>query len=431
MEKKESPTILLVNFHSAHNAGDAALLECAIHQLQNSFSNPTFIVSSNYPDETFLQTLKVNVVPSFSAIVNRQRNALGQVISFAIGFILSLFISKLPMLPDSDHRESLSTWRRLWKAYHEADLVVGCPGNQFFSMGRFGFPFLLSAMSVLLAHAFRKPFYVMPQSIGPLKRFWERWLIKNLYGKARIIYVRDNITLDLVRKLGLPSQKIRCAPDLAFDYSFAELETDKLPNAFLSHDPQYGAIGVTIIRKMTRTLRSEDIEHYYYSMAVALKRMIQQHNVHVYFFPQVTGPTPWEDDRIAAQSVIHQMEEVQQKISLIEEPLTPRMLKLLYGYMDIFIAGRLHSGIFALSRGVPTLFIGYLTKTRGVTDSIGLSDWVLDFTNLSEHNLYSKIEELWLKRASVKEHLLKNLPTIVNHVRIVGQEIANDYKNLP
>lgn len=430
MGRKESPTILLVNFHSAHNAGDAALLECAIQQLETSFSNPTFIVSANYPNEGFLQTLKVNVIPSFSAIVNRQRNALGQVISFVLGFIFSLFISKLPMQPGSGHRESLNIWGRLWKAYHEADLVVGCPGNQFFSMGRFGFPFLLSAMSVLLAHAFRKPFYVMPQSIGPLKRFWEQWLIKNLYGKARIIYVRDNITLDLARKLGLPSQKIRYAPDLAFDYSFPELETDKLPKAFQSHDPHYGAIGVTVIRKMTRTLRSEDIEYYYYSMAVALKRMIQQYNVHVYFFPQVTGPTPWEDDRIAAQRVIHQMKDVESKISLIEEPLTPQVLKFLYGYMDIFIAGRLHSGIFALSRGVPTLFIGYLTKTRGVTDSIGLSDWVLDLKNLSGHNLYSKIEELWLNRASVKEHLLQKLPTIVNHVRIVGQEIANDYKSL-
>jgi colanic acid/amylovoran biosynthesis protein len=294
-------------------------------------------------------------------------------------------------------------------------------------MGRFGFPFLLSAMSVLLAHAFRKPFYVMPQSIGPLKRAWERWLIKKLYGKARIIFVRDNITLDLARNIGLPSQKIRYAPDLAFDYMAVELESNKLPNAFQLHDLEYGAIGVTVIRKMTRTLLSEDIEHYYYAMAAALKRMIQQYNMHVYFFPQVTGPTSWEDDRIAAKRVIQLMEGVQQKISLIEEPLTPQVLKFLYGYMDIFIAGRLHSGIFALGRGVPTLFIGYLTKTRGVTDSIGMNEWVLDFKNLSEHDLYSKIEELWLNRVSVKEHLLQKLPIIVHLVRTVGREIANDF----
>jgi hypothetical protein len=53
-------------------------------------------------------------------------------------------------------------WRKMLEAYRAADLVIGCPGNQFFSMGKVGWPLIISGLSIQLAHHYKKPFYVMP-----------------------------------------------------------------------------------------------------------------------------------------------------------------------------------------------------------------------------------------------------------------------------
>ena len=104
--------------------------------------------------------------------------------------------------------------------------------------------------------------------------------------------------------------------------------------------------------------------------------MVQKYGVRIYFFPQVTGPTQQEDDRFAASKVAEMMKGVEESIVTIEEPLSSEMLKGLYGLMDIFLATRMHSGIFASSMGTPTLFIGYLTKIQGMVESNGSSELV-------------------------------------------------------
>ncbi len=421
-------TILMINFHSAYNAGDAALLESAIRQLRSSFYNPKIIVSANYPDETFLSRLGIDVVPSFTTIAHKRKTAIAKVLSFILGLFYSIIHAKYPKLPTDSRNEFIRDLNLILFAYKRADLVVGCPGNQFFSMGKVGFPFLLMAASVYLAHVYQKPFYVMPQSIGPLNRFWERWLLRWLYSKGRLIFLRDYVSLRLAKEVGLPDLKIRYAPDLAFDYPIDEIGASEFANILRAYNSCYGAIGITVIRRMVRTLHPEVMEHYYVVLANALKRMLHRYPVRIYFFPQVTGPTHQEDDRIAAKIVMDKMGDVRQFITHIDVNLSPQILKTLYSYMDIFIASRLHSGIFALSATVPTLFIGYLTKTRGVLEAFEMNEWVIDIAELDEDRLFEKIEELWLKRAEIKEHLAQRVSNVVNQVRRVGHEIALDFQ---
>jgi colanic acid/amylovoran biosynthesis protein len=151
----------------------------------------------------------------------------------------------------------------------------------------------------------------------------------------------------------------------------------------------------------------------------------------IYFFAQVTGPMPHEDYRIAERRVANEMRRVSDRVSVIDQPIEPRQLKTLYGFMDVFVATRMHSGIFALSMGVPTLFIGYLTKTRGMLQDLGLEEWLLELGDLDERRFWEKLKLLWEARETVRARLLGLVPIIVEQTRGVGKLIAQDFSSLP
>ncbi len=60
---------------------------------------------------------------------------------------------------------TLQGWRMFIDSYHQADLVVNCPGNQFFTMGTFSWPLLVSAGSLFYACLLKNRFmYCLNQS---------------------------------------------------------------------------------------------------------------------------------------------------------------------------------------------------------------------------------------------------------------------------
>jgi polysaccharide pyruvyl transferase WcaK-like protein len=114
-------------------------------------------------------------------------------------------------------------------------------------------------------------------------------------------------------------------------------------------------------------------------------------------------------------------------VILVNEPLSPELLKGLYGLMDLFVATRLHSGIFAVGMRVPTLLIEYLAKTRGLAESMGLEEWRLDLAEISDQLLWNRLEALWLGRAAVQQHLSRTLPLLEQQALLAGKLIAEDF----
>jgi len=422
-----SPTILLINFHSTKNSGDLALLEAAIRQFKSAFADPQVIVSANYPHEEYFSENGLEVVHSPATLIYSSNSSWRQVSTWFVGLIINCYHAYL--IRPNTINDDLNPWRKLAAAYASADLVVSCPGNQFLSMGRFGWPMIVSATAVYLAILFKKPFYVMPQSLGPFKRSWERRLMKWLYQRARLVFLRDGVSYKLAQEIGLPFDRLFHVPDLALVVESIDDQANiPLPNN-PPIDPSKGYIGVTVIRKLLKTLKGEEIEKYHTGLAGALTYMVRKYDPNILFFPQVTGPTEAEDDRIAARHVRDRMETSVDRVYIIEDPLTTVALRTLYRHMDVIVASRLHSGIFALSVGTPTLFIGYLTKTRGVIEDLGLQEWLIELDRFEESTLINKLEKLWQNRLQVKQEINQHLPFWTKRAEQVGFRIAQDYQS--
>jgi colanic acid/amylovoran biosynthesis protein len=150
--------------------------------------------------------------------------------------------------------------------------------------------------------------------------------------------------------------------------------------------------------------------------------------IKVYLFCQVTGPTSQEDDRIAVQNVLKRMQAKNNQVITINQALCPSLLKACYGQMELFLASRLHSGIFAMGMGAPTLFINYLTKTRGVLEAAGVGDWVLDLSGLTEASLIELVEHAWSERERFSARLKQLLPGVITQTSRAMDWIANEYE---
>jgi colanic acid/amylovoran biosynthesis protein len=418
--------LLMINYNSPRNAGDAALSDMAVASAHAAFPEARLEIAINDPDSASEIGNRdfVQVLPSFAALCGA---GLGRP---RIGAIIWIVAASLAAAMVYRMRRRLPAWvpeelRSLLSAYLTADLVVSKPGSLFVTMGRFGLPFLQEAFAVAYALMLGKPFYVLPQSMGPLRRTWERAAIRHLYGRARIVYLRDPVSLRLARELRLPAERLRMVPDMAFALPQASTEraAEALAHAGAANGPR---MGVTVLNRLLRDVKQTEWERYESSMAEALARFARQRGIVVVFFPQVTGPTEREDDRIAARRIMARMGLGDQAV-LIEEPTSPALLKAMYREMDVVVATRMHSAIFALSNAVPTLMIVWLDKVRGLAELLGLEPWTLNLTQVDEASLGALLERLWQSRPAVRAQLEKIMPDLLHQIGSVSETIASDY----
>lgn len=418
------PNILLINFHSTMNAGDLGLLLSARDFLLHAFPYSEFTVSANWPDEPSYKAYGLRVVSSPWSLsgLNRDTSAFQQFTKF-----VSTCIQLMNTDPDRNFSEDTD---RLRAAYRESDLIISVPGNQFYSSGRYGWPFPVSISGTLLAHWYKKPLVVLPQSIGPLKRWWERMLVRKAYGRAMRIFLRDNKSLELAEEIGLPVEKVSYAPDLALGLHSVEPEQAQRILRGAGVDMEKPKLGVTLISKMNRSFDSAAMHNYYDSVEKGLSGFAYEHSVQIVFFDQVSGPTPVENDSIPTAMMMKNLREKGVNAFHIEDRLTPSMLKTCYGQMDAFLATRLHSGIFAIGMNVPTLFIGYLTKTQGIVKSLKIEDDFLDISFLSKEKVKEKLESLWLNRTEIRENLENTMDRaqqlIGRSIELLKKDFSND-----
>ena len=185
-------------------------------------------------------------------------------------------------------------------------------------------------------------------------------------------------------------------------------------------------MGVTVINRLIRNVSADIWERYETALADTLGGFARTHDATVVFFPQVIGPSEREDDRVAARRIIARM-GLGAKAILLEEPVPPALMKALYCEIDILIATRMHSAIFALSNGVPTLMIEYLHKVRGLAEMLGLAEWTLSLSEMDASRLAQMLDALWADRKAVHHHLDEIMPGLVREVESVSETIAYDY----
>lgn len=426
--------ILLINVHSVQNKGDAALLKMAIKNLRSAFPQCSITIAVNDPD-SLSELGGESKVGSLIYWMHR---------ASASGEMRWRYLDMVKMLLASIW--ALITYRLigrpyLWglqgaqkdtlRAYFESDMVVSAPGNFLYSSGRLGATFLLVAYTMGYAILAGKPLYLFPQSIGPLRRKRDQKLARWILNRARVVMVREPISLEEVRRVGISNPRCYLVPDLAFAFQSAPREEamEHLRALGVDVERERPLLGVTVINWGARVRNDEVQSRYEESLGTVTRYYLDNFGGKVLYFSHVRSRATINDDRIPTRRIVERLGETQ-RVVLVEEAFSPELLKAMYGLMDIFIGTRMHSNIFALSQGVPVIAIAYFHKTKGIMQMLGLEEWVIDIEAITPELLINKLIKLWQEKDKIRQLIQEKLILLAKDTNLASLYIASDFVSL-
>lgn len=418
--------LLIINLHSSHNAGDHVLLLVGLQQLYAQFPGCQITLAMNDPasyrdradagDEvvvdSFFAWFKVGNAAEWGSRLRRWWILLR-----------SLWIALCWRWFGIDRSHSLPPRARATvQAYLQADLIVSCAGNFLYSRGHMGgLPLLGPVFTIAYAWLANKPIVMLPQTIGPLWRSWERWVVRWLLGRVLQILLRDPTSAALLAQMGIPATRYTVAPDIAFSYTHADATAARqvLARYGFNWEQPKPCLGVTLINWQAQHPLFTDQTRYEAAVAAAIHHFVEQYDGYAVLFAQVCGPTPADDDRVPARRVqaLLAATPCADRVLLIDEEVPAAILKAAYGRMDLFLGSRLHSNIFALTEEVPVLAIAYQTKTVGVLQTLDLAQWVIPIEATTAERLIPLLEQLWAERATVHAQIQTRLPILQAEIR--------------
>lgn len=415
-------SIFLINVHSDRNSGDLALSRVTISQLYNVFPGCRIIISIN--DYEGYQ----GDWPAVKSLVNWLKNNSKW---NAFRLLLLLPATLLPIISKRILNKpcffltpiEIREWIEI---LINSDLVVSTAGGYLYSSGR-GIALLVSLYILYMVILAQKPLYFFPQSYGSFNRTWEKILFRFVLNKARIIMARDPISFNNLMTCKINSSKCLLVPDVAFSFE-GKTQTEAkhwLESRGVKKNTKL-FMGMTVIDwKATNPLFSNQ-DQYEKAIIAAIKHFITNLNGIVIIFPQTWGPSKAEDDRIVAQKIIQNIDR--NHLYNIAEPIQPELLQALFGEMDLFVGTRMHSNIFAMTRYVPVIPIGYQHKSLGIAKMLGLQEWIIDINSVNENILIEKINRACVNLDQIRNYLKVIIPNIARESSKAGEYIARDFQ---
>lgn len=150
-------------------------------------------------------------------------------------------------------------------------------------------------------------------------------------------------------------------------------------------------------------------------LAVLIEAIALKFKRRIILIPHVNSKWAGDNDWVFMQKILKEIKpSLRRDISLLDNNLGYIKTKRYINQCDIVIAARMHCGVNAVSEYVPTIFLSYSEKSKGMAEYIyGSTEWVVELQNC-ENYLISKIGDM-----------LSNATSISDYLRVRVEEIQN------
>ncbi|HEY0601967.1 MAG TPA: polysaccharide pyruvyl transferase family protein [Herpetosiphonaceae bacterium] len=402
--------ILILNAHSAQNAGDLAILRESIACMRRAFPGADLTITMNDELSDLLPADAV-FVGSFTRWMMRV-DARGEwrwrkslVPLYAALLILTSLLYRLTglqLLPRLPER------RDLLRAYYAADVVAVIGGGHLYARHSANIAFAWLWLGIALAVLMGKPLIFLPQSFGPLPGAVQQEMLRWLLSRSALVVAREYRSLRLLAEIGL-RRRVLVLPDLAFGDD--STESPLVPQVAALTGDRQPLIGLTLMDWQGQNPQFHNQRSYENAVLALMRHVGERYGARVVLFAQCTGPTAAHDDRIIARRLLAEARSQGiDGVYFVDAALSPEQLKAAYEHLDLLVATRMHSAIFALSRNVPALAIGYLYKSVGIMEMLGLERHALDIATIDAETLCAGFDALWSERETIRRQLSERIP---------------------
>lgn len=313
------------------------------------------------------------------------------------------------------------------KKYNDADVIIDFSGDIYGDNTNVQ-RFVKHSLDILTARLLGKPVIMFAQSPGPFSTRLRLFLAKFVLNKVSLITTREPMSTALLQKIGIEKVPIITAACPAFFLESASKEKVEVvlskENIDINKRP---LIGVTLCGYNLRSNRTWDIPTSFsdlWSYVLMIKYLLDELKGNVLLIPHVYRTNKWTGEQIHGPDwlilrYLFQMvngDIYGNKLKLVNGIYTTSEMKGLIGQCDLFISGRMHAGIAALSQGIPTVLLAYGHKHFGIARLLGQEEYVYGGTDPKE--IVSIVKKAWENREEISEALQENLTEVKELVNL-------------
>lgn len=346
-------------------------------------------------------------------------------------FIIFLMACLYRILPAKIIQNSIISRIPFLETVEHADFIGDIRGGDSFS-DIYGLRRLvIGSMPAMIALLLRKKLILLPQTYGPYNSRIGRFVAKVIINRSTYILSRDKQGSGVVHRLtknqNVNKEVIFC-PDVAF------VLDPIIPEDVEIYPPIDKSLKVPLVGFNINGLmynggytRSNmfglklDYREFAKRMAVTL---LKDTNSHILFIPHTYNPSVESDPDacIDIMNAIHA--RYKNRVHFVVREYDQSETKGLIGICDFFIGSRMHACIAALSQSVPAVGVAYSKKFKGIFESVGVGDMVIDGRLIKTEeavnavmgffrDYYKTNDDLWKKVEQAKKRILKTFHRIL------------------
>jgi|GEM_PF-5582946 len=427
--------ILLIDAYSAQHIGNLALVDSALHQLKNKFPEAEFTILAfdpvsigKYSGCSTLETLWAEQFSSFTKlkkIIWIIRESLWIFTNFFNFILLKPLGIKISPENYTFSKKKLAAL----SAYRNADMVVSISGEALQDSQWKRVPFFL--FGYWLAHKMGKFVVLFPQSIGPLKKRFTRYMVSYVLNLCDLVMPRDEFSLATVQQLRIKPEKIFLVPDVAVNQAqVSSVEAKKLLEAEGVNFNKRPLVGMAISK-----WKEIDYESYFLTMGELCHLVINEFKGTVVFFlANRTFQNDIGDWELTCQ--LHGAFHSYDNAVLLLKDYAPSEFKSMLGQLDLFISTRMHVSILATMAGTPTITVntqpklqGYMELIRQVSRSSSVKDFTVEKAKALVKDTLLRKEEIRLSLEKVKNEVNQRVEMAVEFIRTAYKQKSNPASN--
>jgi colanic acid/amylovoran biosynthesis protein len=421
--------ILIINTNCSWNKGSAAQVISTTETLSKLFPTANFTLISGSPELDVKLCKRHNIkVVGFgrkNSFTSSSRSLMLFRL-FHLWFYLARcafwsFLCKLGLNATNILNE------RVLREYQRADLILDLSGD---TLSDKNMQSILPLSCILIGLLLKKKIAIFSQSIGPFKKII-RPLARLCLNKADLIVLRENVTKNYLKEMGVTNSSTYLAADVAF--LLEPVPSKKVQEIFFKE-------GITINRKNNPLIGISTSELIYKALknmndvylsliARLVDYLVETLNAQVIFISHVIVPPKYgyTDDRFVAEE-IYKLVRNKKRLTLIKGDYSPEELKGIIGNFDLFLGTRMHSNIASTSMHVPTIALGWSHKSFGIMKMLGQEKYVCNIEKATYKELISKINDAWYNKDVIVKTLISRNKELrnsaLNSIRLIEKLIS-------
>lgn len=261
-----------------------------------------------------------------------------------------------------------------------------------------------------LAKKFNKPTMVYANGIGPINRKTNRILTRKTLNRVDLITLRDEDSKKFLKDLEVENRNIFVTADPVFTL---EPSDDRIIHDILTKEgvpEERPLVGVSVRNWI-------DEENLIPNVAKAIDYIIQEYKADVILIPM-----HYPEDLSISNEILERV--TSENCYIISNKYNVEDIMGIIKRLEIIVAMRLHSLIYAATQNVPMVGIVYDPKIEGFLKSIDMGH-MCPAEDLKFDQLISNIEYVWENREDLKNRL-KELDTKLRKEALKNVHMALD-----